>query len=444
METPRWLRRLRRPVGDAPPGAPAASPVPPEAASLALPEPVGLPPNAPHDATGALRRVPRPPAPGERGDYQRAWDAAASQVETAYAMVDGSPDEAALRASGARVAAVLRRGLAISPTDRVLELGCGVGRIGRELAPACGEWHGVDISPNMIRIAATRTAGLANVRLRALPDSSLSLFADATFDRVYSHIVLFHMDKEDMFGYLGEFRRVLRPDGLAYFDTWNLDHPFGWQRFLHERELNGETSPRPINRNQFSTPQEAALFTRGAGLGLVGLLTRSSLTQVVAVRPEVGERADVAAARWRGRLGADLRALEPGSARLPTLPTPAEARLTVDSPLPGAMLSGRVELAGWALHPAEIDDPAWGEVAVFCVTLLLQRGAETPIELGRAAHNLPRPDVAEALGEPRFRDVGWRFAWDSRHTPNGDYTLWVEAHLTCGYRQTAVPVRIAN
>src|SRR5262249_29149371 len=159
--------------------------------------------------------------------------------ETAYAMVDGSPDEQALRASGARVAEALRRGLAIRPSDRVLELGCGVGRIGRELAPNCGEWHGVDISPNMVRIAAARTAHPANAPLAVFADSSLACYPDAAFDRIYSHIVLFHLDKEDVFGYLSEFRRVLKPDGLVYFDTWNLAHPFGWQRFLHERELSG-------------------------------------------------------------------------------------------------------------------------------------------------------------------------------------------------------------
>ena len=80
----------------------------------------------------------------------------------------------------------------------------------------------------------------------------------------------------------------------------------------------------------------------------------------------------------------------------------------------------------------------------FCVALLLEREGELPRELGYAAHNLPRPDVAAAFNEPRFRDVGWWFAWDSRAVANGDYRLWVEAHLTCGYIQIAVPIRVEN
>lgn len=397
-----------------------------------------------HGPTGALRRVPLPVAPGERGDYRSAWDVAASQSQTAYAMVDGSPDEEALRRSGSKVAQSLARALAIETTHRVLEVGCGVARIGRELAPLCGEWHGADISPNMIGIARARTSHLRNVQLHALPDSSLSIFPDGSFDRLYSHIVLFHLDKEDMFAYLSEFRRVLKPDGIAYFDTWNLAHPFGWQRFLHEWEMHRAVSPRPVNRNQFSTPQEVALFTRGAGLGLVSILTRSSLVQVVGVRPGVGEPPATAAGRWRSRLGSAVHAIEPGSARLRAMPHARDALLTVDLPRPSTRLSGRVELSGWALHPWKVDDPAWGEVAVFCVVILLQCGEELPRELGYARHNLPRPDVAAAFGEQRFRDVGWHFEWDSRSVADGDYRLWVEVHYTCGYRHVAVPVTVAN
>lgn len=405
----------------------------------------GLAPHGLYDVTGALRRERRPPVLMQRGDYRETWDVAASHVESAFAMVDGSPDEEALRASGGRVAQWLKTGLAIEPSHRVLvEVGCGVARIGRELAPLCSEWHGVDISPNMIRIAAQRTSHLANVHLRALAESSKLPFPDATFERVYSHIVLFHMDKEDMFAYIAEFARVLKPGGLAYFDTWNLAHPFGWQRFLHEAELHGNTTPRPVNRAQFATPEEVMTYTSKAGLGIVALLTGSSLAQVIAVRPHQGEPVEEASTRLRRQLGSAIRTVEPRSARLNVLPTPEQAILTVDVPTEEEYLSGTIEFSGWALHPWEVDDPAWGEVAVFCVAILLQRGEEVPVELGYASHNLPRPDVASAFEVSRFRDVGWRFSWDSRQVANGEYRLWVEAHLTCGYKQKSVLVRVDN
>jgi SAM-dependent methyltransferase len=404
----------------------------------------GLPPDHLFDATGALRRINILPRPTESGEYREVWDSAASVIETAYSMVDGSRDEEELRASGGRMALSLVRGLGIRPNHRVLEVGCGVARIGRELAPHCGEWHGVDISPNMIAIAKARTAALSNVRLQPLPDSTLSIYPDATFDRVYSHIVLFHLDKEDMLTYISEFYRVLKPGGFVYFDTWNLAHPFGWQRFLHERELNRRLSPRPPNRNRFSTPEEVAIYAQGLGLGVVEVLTGSSLAQVIAVRPDAGELASGAAMLAKSKLGAEIDALRPTSAPAEAIPDVSDAILTMDEPTPGDVLSGQVALRGWALHPRKIDDPAWGEVAVFCVSALLQREGETPREIGFAQHNLPRPDVAEAFGEPRFHNTGWHLDWDSATVENGTYTLWIEAHLTCGYRHVSIPVQVAN
>ena len=42
---------------------------------------------------------------------------------------------------------------AVGPTDVVLEIGCGAGRVGRHLAPHCARWIGADVSVNMIRFA---------------------------------------------------------------------------------------------------------------------------------------------------------------------------------------------------------------------------------------------------------------------------------------------------
>ena len=406
---------------------------------------LGLSANHLFDPTGALRRIPLPPAPGRAAQYAEVWDEAAGAVESAFAMVDGSKDEEVLRASGERMAQALVRALGITNEHRVLEVGCGVARIGREIAPFCGEWHGVDISPNMIAIAAARTADRDNVHLQALSSNDLAIYPDATFDRVYSHIVLFHLDKEDMFGYIAEFQRVLKPGGLVYFDTWNLAHPFGWQRFVHERELNRRVFPRRANRNRFATPQEVRIYTEGLGLGVLALLEDSSVVQVVAVRPRESESRATAAARARNTLtDLDIEKIRPKSVPQHSPPSAERALFVVDSPVSGTSLTGEVEFYGWALHPEEIDDPAWGEVAVFCITLLLQSSDELPQEIGYAQHNLPRPDVAAAYSEPRYLYCGWLCKFDSRSVPNGEYTLWVEAHLTCGYRHVSLPVRVEN
>ena len=99
----------------------------------------------------------------------------------------------------------------------MLEIGCGIGRIGRQLAPYCSEWHGSDISGNMIGHARARTEGIPNVFLHELPESNLDIFTDGYFDVVYSSIVFMHLDKVEMFGYIRDAYRGLAPGGRAYF-----------------------------------------------------------------------------------------------------------------------------------------------------------------------------------------------------------------------------------
>lgn len=226
--------------------------------------------------------------------YKQAWEAVGKDAGWTFTMMNGSPDEATLQRTGREMAGRLVDALAITPEQRVLELGCGVARIGRELAPRVGQWHGVDISSSIIRIARRRTAHLGNVHFHELAQTALPL-ADATFDRAYSHLVLFHMDKEDLFLYLQEFARVLVPGGLVYFDTWNLLHPQGWDRFIWELEHHRHKRVKPAHRNQFCTPAEVRLYVEQAGLVPLEIIDSSFWVQTIAVKP--GPGVDLAALR---------------------------------------------------------------------------------------------------------------------------------------------------
>ncbi|GAC1354716.1 MAG: hypothetical protein NVS4B8_21070 [Herpetosiphon sp.] len=216
--------------------------------------------------------------------YKRAWESVGKDAGWTFTMMNGSPDEATLRRTGSAMSTRLVDALAITPDDRVLEIGCGVGRIGRELAPHVAEYHGCDIAAPILKLARQRTAHLPNVRLHELSRTGLP-FVDNTFDRAYSHLVMFHLDKEDMFGYLEEITRVLRPGGLVYFDTWNLLDNDGWERFIWEREHHRHKVVRPAHRNQFATPEEIRLYVAKAGLEPLAFMDVSCWIQVVAAKP---------------------------------------------------------------------------------------------------------------------------------------------------------------
>lgn len=106
---------------------------------------------------------------------------------------------------------------------RLLDCGCGVGSITLDLAEivAPGETVGVDLDENQLAIAraAASTRNLANTRFRVASVYELP-FADASFDVVLAHTVLFHLS--DQLRALKELRRVLAPGGIVAIsdDDW--------------------------------------------------------------------------------------------------------------------------------------------------------------------------------------------------------------------------------
>ena len=98
---------------------------------------------------------------------------------------------------------------------RILEIGCGAGRMTRPLAELFGEVHGVDISSEMIAQARTSLAGCSNVKLHQNTGTDLALFGDAEFDFVFSAIVFQHIPRKSIVeNYVREAHRVLRPGSV--------------------------------------------------------------------------------------------------------------------------------------------------------------------------------------------------------------------------------------
>jgi len=173
-----------------------------------------------------------------------------------------------------------------------MELGCGVGRIARDLAPKVAHWEGSDISANMLKVARERLAGFGNVGFTELTRSNFKPLPDASFDKAYCVAVFIHMDKEDFYLYLEELARVVKPGGLVYFDTWNLCSRVGWRRFALEaaQYRAGDFSVRKdVARNQFSNPEEVKSFLDHAGFETVELFTDSPWVQAVAQRRGAGD-----------------------------------------------------------------------------------------------------------------------------------------------------------
>jgi len=232
--------------------------------------------------------------------YKTFWDDKASTTKGALLAVDGSANEQVLQLTGAYSARQVETALDLHKSDRVLELGCGVGRIGHLLAPKVAHWEGADISANMLRVAKERLAAHGNVGFTELARTTLAPIADASIDKAYCVAVFIHMDKEDFYLYLEELARVVKPGGLIYFDTWNLASKVGWRRYaLEVAQYRGADigTRKDVARNQFSTPDEVRAFLEHAGFETLLVLSDSPWVQAVARRK--GGNDDSSATRER-------------------------------------------------------------------------------------------------------------------------------------------------
>lgn len=100
---------------------------------------------------------------------------------------------------------------------RVLDFGCGVGRLSLAWRRHADRVAGVDISEPMVRQArrlAGDDAGLEFI-VNARPD--LAVLPTESFDLCYSHICLQHIPWPIARGYVTEFGRLCRPGGWALF-----------------------------------------------------------------------------------------------------------------------------------------------------------------------------------------------------------------------------------
>lgn len=107
----------------------------------------------------------------------------------------------------------------LSPSDMVLELGCGYGRALKVLAQKAGAVVGIDSSPSSLELAAGVLSEFSNWHVLAMDAVSLG-FADATFDVVVciqNGISAFKVDQRDL---IRESVRVTRAGGMVLLSTY--------------------------------------------------------------------------------------------------------------------------------------------------------------------------------------------------------------------------------
>ena len=168
---------------------------------------------------------------------------------------------------------------------RVLDLGCGTGRLAFALAERGSRVWGVDPSPEMVDRARERGVHAKVAAAEQLP------FKAGWFERAVLWLVVHLVDRPAAFAELG---RVLAPDGRMVIATFDPAH---FARYYLNRLF---PSLAGIDRARFPTPDTlvAELETAGFRSRLIPLSQRAEISREEALK------------RIRGRFISTLRLLD--------------------------------------------------------------------------------------------------------------------------------------
>lgn len=161
----------------------------------------------------------------------------------------------------------------------VLDVGTGTGRHAIRLAATGARVTALDFSEEMLAVARGKL-GAERVRWMTHDADAALPFADRSFDRVLSALVLEHIPPARLVPFFRELGRVTRPDGRIVVSAM---HPAMFQKGISANFQDEEGEIRP--RSYVATLSDYVMGALGASLGIV-TLSEHSVDEPLAARHE--------------------------------------------------------------------------------------------------------------------------------------------------------------
>lgn len=153
-----------------------------------------------------------------REQYDNAVAAAPEAAVALYSL----GDPAILERATAELARLLGNWGLLGADRDALDIGCGIGRFEKALAPFLRSIVGIDLSPAMIAEAKRRCAGIINVEFHLCDGRDLSSFSKASFDLILavdSFPCIVAIGSEIAERHIDDAAHMLKPGGtLAIFN----------------------------------------------------------------------------------------------------------------------------------------------------------------------------------------------------------------------------------
>lgn len=162
--------------------------------------------------------------------------------------------------------------LGLRGKEKILELGCGTGRLTRTLAPLVASIDAMDFSKESLKVLQEDCRAFGAKICTHAADISESLpFAQANFDRVVSVQVIQHLHVSLHEKLFSEIRRVLKPGGIFVFTGYRLGR---WIQGEAQR-YSGDLYEYGFTAEEIRQKLAAAGFARIQVQGLLTLPARA-------------------------------------------------------------------------------------------------------------------------------------------------------------------------
>lgn len=150
----------------------------------------------------------------------------------------------------------------LKPTTQLLDVGCGAGFLSNELAKQGLKVTGIDLSEESLKVAQSHDETKSVHYLVA--DAYHLPFLDQTFDVLTAMDFLEHVEHPNEI--IKEFSRVLKPDGLFIFHTYNRN-PFAYLIIIKLVEWFVKNTPKNMHvLHLFIKPSEMKKYCLEADL----------------------------------------------------------------------------------------------------------------------------------------------------------------------------------